>query len=242
MKGIRRRILACLWLATGAIAALPGAAGAQESDRARIELSTLRAQQGPGESGDTTMVLVSLAAIAIGIAGAWSIRERDKDRKNLMRMAMTDDLTNLANRRRLDLDLDHHVAFDSPLAVAMIDIDLFKGLNDRHGHLFGDSVIRDVAMVIDANTRKDDVVYRYGGEEFCVLLLGANEAQAFQIIDRVRRAIAELDYSDVGETVTVSGGVSMGPGHLVRNSLRTADYALLRAKKAGRDRVIRGAE
>ena len=187
------------------------------------------------------MILVSASAILIGGAGAWSLRQRDQDRADLMRMAMTDDLTRLANRRKLDLDLDHHVAFDGPLTVAMIDIDLFKSLNDRHGHVFGDEVIRDIAAAIAANIRSSDVVYRYGGEEFCVLLPGATEEQAFKIIDRVRCVIGDIDYSDKGEVVTVSGGVSMGPGHLARTNLRSADDALFQAKRHGRNRVVKAA-
>lgn len=203
-----------------------------------IDPDRLTAQSGLGSTSTATMVLVSVTAVLIGGAGAWSLRQRDQDRANLMRMAMSDDLTQLANRRRLDLDLDNHATSGGPITVAMLDIDLFKSLNDRQGHVFGDEVIRKVAATIAANVRSGDVVYRYGGEEFCVLMPGATEEQAFHVIDRIRRIIGEIDYSVCGETVTVSGGVSMGPGHLARANLRSADDALFRAKRHGRNQVV----
>ena len=197
--------------------------------------------EGEGQAASSLgfVMFAPLAALVAFVVSVALLRHRQKrERHHLVRMLLTDGLTGLANRRRLDTDLDRCVDADLPIAVAMIDIDLFKQLNDRQGHVAGDVVLQRVADTIAASVRQSDVVYRYGGEEFCVLLPGASEANALGVIERVRAQVEKIDFSDLGESVTVSAGVASGPGEDVRDFLYQADRALYSAKEAGRNRVL----
>ena len=132
----------------------------------------------------------------------------------------------------------------------MIDIDRFKDYNDRHGHLAGDQVLRQVADALAANTRPSDRVYRFGGEEFLVLLPGATIIDALAVAERQRPAVADLgirtdrpDRTDADEVVTISVGVapleagSSNPTATVDEWLRAADAAMYESKMNGRNRV-----
>jgi diguanylate cyclase (GGDEF)-like protein len=125
----------------------------------------------------------------------------------------------------------------------MIDIDLFKGLNDAFGHAAGDHVLRNVARAIADAVREGDVATRFGGEEFAVVLRNPGEAVALEVGERVRRGVAELDFRGLGvDTVTVSVGVAVartGEADL-HEVVERADQALLSAKRAGRNRVAFG--
>ncbi|MCX6521562.1 MAG: GGDEF domain-containing protein [Actinobacteria bacterium] len=160
-------------------------------------------------------------------------------------LAFDDGLTGVGNRRRFDRDLERFVGIDSdrglPVALAMVDVDHFKRFNDTHGHQTGDAVLRHVAMVISANVRSGDLVYRYGGEEFAVLLPGADLDDAIEVVERVRAAIAASPLPGMApETVrpvTVSVGVSVTPPADGAAMVRAADGALYAAKSGGRNRV-----
>ncbi|MFN8021715.1 MAG: GGDEF domain-containing protein [Acidimicrobiales bacterium] len=163
-------------------------------------------------------------------------------------LAFDDGLTGVGNRRRFDRDLDgllDRAGRDRPVALAMVDIDHFKRVNDTHGHPVGDAVLRHVATVIAANVREGDLVYRYGGEEFAVLLPGAELDEALRVVERVRAAVAVTPL--VGEAyaavppVTVSVGVSATPPVDASAMVRLADGALYAAKSGGRNRVETGA-
>jgi diguanylate cyclase (GGDEF)-like protein len=160
--------------------------------------------------------------------------------------AATDPLTGLPNRRYFDefsaLLADRRRAGDA-VAVLMIDIDRFKGLNDTYGHPTGDQVLRSVAEAITTAVRDQDVPARIGGEEFAVLLRNPGPDVAIEIGERVRQAVRGLDLDAIGVPgVSVSVGVAnaMSPDEPIRALLDRADQALLRAKRAGRDRVIAG--
>jgi diguanylate cyclase (GGDEF)-like protein len=160
--------------------------------------------------------------------------------------ASTDPLTGLPNRRYFDefsaLLAGRRRSGDA-LAVLMIDIDKFKGLNDTYGHPVGDEVLKSVAGAITAAVRDHDVPARIGGEEFAVLLRNPGPAGAQEIGERVRRAVRELDLGDMGVPgVSVSVGVAnaVGPDEPIHALVDRADRALLRAKRAGRDRVVAG--
>lgn len=161
------------------------------------------------------------------------------------RMAYIDGLTQVANRRRFDLDLSDALrnaqAGARAVSLAMVDIDHFKRLNDTYGHQTGDAVLREVAATIKANVRGDDVVYRYGGEEFAVLLPDADAAQAADVVERVRAAVqTQRILDDRGEVieVTVSVGVARSLADEPRDLLAAADGALYEAKDGGRNRVV----
>ncbi|GJM38462.1 MAG: hypothetical protein DHS20C19_18290 [Acidimicrobiales bacterium] len=158
-------------------------------------------------------------------------------------LAMVDGLTALGNRRRLDGDLETTlaaaVADGTPVAFAMIDVDHFKQFNDTHGHEAGDVALQSVARLIEHNVRASDVVYRYGGEEFSVLLPTATVQEAREAGERIRGAVERAEIAG-GETqpggrLTVSVGISTleaGPAE----SLKTrADGALYKAKALGRN-------
>ena len=153
-----------------------------------------------------------------------------------------DALTSLSNRRKLDADLDAVSRRDDPVAFSMIDVDHFKHFNDTNGHAAGDEALRRVGAIVRANVRQDDVVYRYGGEEFSILLPGATEDEALAVAERVRAAIETAEIPG-GENqpagrVTVSVGVAhRAPGETPTSLTERADAALYRSKSDGRNRV-----
>ena len=158
--------------------------------------------------------------------------------------ASTDALTGLPNRRYFDefcgLLARRRRAEDAG-GVLMIDIDLFKKLNDAHGHDTGDIVLRAVGGAIIAAVREDDVPARYGGEEFVVLLRNPSREVALEVGERVRAAVRALDLRDIGVSkVSVSVGVAVAglPDEPITDLIKSADRALYRAKRAGRDRVV----
>lgn len=157
--------------------------------------------------------------------------------------ARTDALTGLNNRRALE---DRFSALQSAgvaFSAAVCDIDSFKGINDRHGHLVGDRVLKAVAQVLEA-TCQGHLVYRFGGEEFVVLLAYVQGADAAALIDAARAELASRHFkvretdAEVG-TVTLSAGVAEArPGESWTELLMRADTLLYRAKAAGRNRVL----
>jgi diguanylate cyclase (GGDEF)-like protein len=161
-------------------------------------------------------------------------------------MATTDFLTGLANRRsfmaRLEAELARLKRFDiERAAILMLDLDHFKRVNDSHGHAAGDAVLKHFAALLRAELRKIDTGGRLGGEEFAILLIGADLAAAELSAERLRRRIAAtpLDFAGQSIAVTVSIGIAtLAPGDASADAaLRRADAALYAAKQAGRNRV-----
>ena len=158
--------------------------------------------------------------------------------------ASTDVLTGLPNRRYFDEFcglLARRRRAEDAVGVLMIDIDLFKKLNDAHGHDTGDMVLRAVGGAIMSAVREDDVPARYGGEEFVVLLRNPSREIALEVGERVRSAVRALDLRDLGVSkVSVSVGVAVAqlPDEPITDLIKAADRALYRAKRAGRDRVV----
>jgi two-component system, cell cycle response regulator len=166
----------------------------------------------------------------------------------LAEQARTDPLTQLGNRRRLQEDLVtlHARArrHGRPYSIAMCDLDHFKAYNDTYGHTHGDRALQQVAAVLAADLRTEDSAYRYGGEEFVILLSDESLAGAVSSAERLRRAVQALAVSHRGQVppgvVTISAGVAtfepgadLGPDAL----LEQADRALYTAKQHGRNRV-----
>lgn len=158
--------------------------------------------------------------------------------------AATDALTGLPNRHYFDefvgLLAQRRRSGDG-VGIVMIDIDRFKALNDRHGHATGDEVLRAVAGAIVSAVREDDVPARFGGEEFVVLLRNPDPGVAVEVGERIRAAVGDLDLRALGVAgVSVSVGVAVAddPAEPIEDVLETADRALYRAKRAGRDRVV----
>lgn len=174
--------------------------------------------------------------------------ELDGYRRELARLACTDPLTQLRNRLSLDGDLTAIHArserYARPYAVAMCDVDHFKAYNDSLGHHAGDQALRAVASALNSEIREGDMVYRYGGEEFLVILPEQDLAAATIAAERLRRAVEALALphpaSPASAVVTVSIGVAGFESGVLRSGeevLKAADEALFRAKSAGRNRA-----
>ncbi len=172
--------------------------------------------------------------------------ERVRLYERVERLAITDGLTGVYVRRylvdRLLGELDRSKRFGFKLSFLMIDIDYFKRFNDNYGHLVGDAVLRQVAETIKTSVREIDLVGRYGGEEFGVLLVETDENLALMIAERVRSSIEEKVFSAYDEKlrVTVSVGCSTYAYYDSSDALviiESADSALYQAKRQGRNRV-----
>lgn len=160
-------------------------------------------------------------------------------------LAMVDELTGLKNRRAFFDDIESVIAGSrrrgKPVAIALLDLDHFKDVNDTHGHSIGDEVLREVAHRIEETLRQEQIVGRIGGEEFVVLLPDTSPQQALIAVERVRKAIGDTPISatdGVRVSVTVSGGIApLLDGMTVAISMQQADKAMYRAKALGRNRV-----
>ena len=159
----------------------------------------------------------------------------------LVAQTLTDPLTGAFNRRHLESQLDQRVGEarrEGDHALLIIDIDHFKRVNDTHGHDVGDEVLRRVVAAVSLRKRRSDLLFRLGGEEFVLLLPGANLEQAQAIAETLRVRLAEADLLP-GETITVSIGVSLlGEGQSAEAWIKRADTALYEAKRSGRNRVV----
>lgn len=167
--------------------------------------------------------------------------------EELVEQVGKDALTGLQNRGQFDVKgpamLQAALQTGEPVSLMMIDIDYFKSINDRHGHVEGDRVIRDVAAVIAAAKREEDQLFRYGGEEFALLCPGAPSG-TIVLAERIRRAMSGIDHLALEQPVTVSVGVATFPAHGDNFSalILRADAALYEAKALGRNRVISASE
>jgi len=159
----------------------------------------------------------------------------------LERIASTDKLTGLNNRRKLEEFATEHIAgirrYGGWLSAILLDIDHFKAVNDIHGHPVGDAVIMHIAAIIGESVREADMAGRWGGEEFLVLLPNTTLDGASILAEKIRRAVADHDFPVVG-TKTVSLGASqLLDGETMMGLVARADQALYRAKHSGRNRV-----
>jgi len=162
--------------------------------------------------------------------------------KKLQVLATQDPLTGCLNRRSFYRLFENHFnsarEFSQDLSCVMVDIDHFKSINDRYGHVIGDQVLEKVAQTLRSALRKDDVICRYGGEEFCILLPHIDAKNAVQAAERFRAAIEALNCS--GIRITASFGVSSIQFEAARPQILVdqADKALYTAKNGGRNRVV----
>jgi diguanylate cyclase (GGDEF)-like protein len=166
----------------------------------------------------------------------------------LYESAVTDPLTRLYNRRYLNDRLAGEFAYSerhgTPLSILLIDVDHFKPVNDTYGHSAGDVVLRVLAGSIKRMVRAEDIVARFGGEEFALVARGIGHQNALIVAERIRRLVSglEITWNDDRIKVTLSGGVATNNGHRsypdLANLLEAADRALYRAKNSGRNRVV----
>jgi len=166
--------------------------------------------------------------------------------ERVKQLAYLDGLTGIFNRRFFELrimeEIERARRYGTGMAVIMADIDQFKRLNDEFGHVLGDEVLRQVSSLFHQQLRKIDVVCRYGGEEFAILLTQTNAQHAMNIAEKLRKMVAGWQFPGVPRTVTISAGAAAFPDHgMTRDDLvRAADAALYAAKQAGRNRVCLG--
>jgi diguanylate cyclase (GGDEF)-like protein len=174
-------------------------------------------------------------------------RSEAKQREHEFRLTSNlDPLTNVLNRRglwdRIEAEWNRAMRCGEPLAFMLLDVDYFKQINDSYGHKIGDSVIKSVADVLIKACRSFDIVARYGGDEFSIVAVNADEATAIKIAQRIRRSLADSAIQIGGKSirVTTSVGISqcLGENDTVESLIDRADHALLAAKRSGRDRTL----
>lgn len=168
-------------------------------------------------------------------------------KETLRQQSIRDALTGLFNRRYMEETLERELKRaqreDKPIALVMFDIDHFKAFNDQAGHDAGDTLLRELGVYLQKDTRGGDIVCRYGGEEFLAVLPGANAEEARQRAEQMRRDVSELLVYHLGKALpkcTISLGVSAYPQHgqASETLLKAADSALYRAKNEGRNMVM----
>ena len=169
------------------------------------------------------------------------ISDRKRFETELTRLAVTDPLTGLWNRRHtaelLAADVQHAQRHGQALSLLMIDIDNFKAINDTHGHQTGDRVLIEVARRLPENVRSTDLVGRWGGEEFVVLLRYCGLGDALAAAEKLRRQISDVAVPPSGSVTVSIGAAELAPGDDVSTWLARADAALYEAKRSGRNAV-----
>ncbi len=165
----------------------------------------------------------------------------EKRTKELEKMTITDDLTDLFNRRHilkmLEVEIEKASRYNRNLSVIMMDIDFFKQVNDSHGHQFGDEVLKKLSNVLKQYTRNIDFVGRYGGEEFFIILPETDINQAYLAAEKLRQTIKETEIEGLDSGITVSCGVAQFEGDQGNQLIKRADDLLYKAKAKGRDRT-----
>jgi diguanylate cyclase (GGDEF)-like protein len=169
-----------------------------------------------------------------------------KTNEQLIELSIRDVLTGLFNRRHfmeiLEKEFDRTQRYGSKLAFLMMDLDHFKSINDTYGHITGDKVLVEVSKIFLKGLRKNDVVGRYGGEEFAMILPGSDKLGAQIVAERYRKAVERINYNQESQTIklTVTIGCSYAPHPEIKNIndlINRADDALYRGKKLGRNRT-----
>ena len=170
-------------------------------------------------------------------------KELESTNARLKETSFKDEVTGLYNRRffslRLEEELSRYRRFNHPVSVVLLDLDGFKAVNDEYGHTVGDDTLREVAQILMKHSRGINVVSRYGGDEFAVLLVETSKAGARLYADRIREVVAKYPFSH-GKVITASFGVASLPDDeagTAEDLFRSADEALYTAKRAGKNQV-----
>jgi diguanylate cyclase (GGDEF)-like protein len=205
---------------------------------------TVLAVAAVGTGFDSVYMRVAFAVtgLVVGLFAYVFAHRTEHQRMQLEQLVTRDALTSAANRRAMEQELPIAIAasrrHDTPASLAVLDIDHFKRINDGHGHEAGDRVLVDFARVISATTRRGDRLFRYGGEEFVLLLPGIDATALPVLCETLRERVAE-QIEIGGRPVTVSiGAAELGPDDSASEWLARADSAMYRAKRDGRNRVV----
>lgn len=200
----------------------------------RKKLGYLAFKGVPEEHRDKVSILGHQFALAL---------RRVKLYVEIEKLAITDSLTGVHTRRyfweRFEEELKRSAMRKLTLSFLMIDVDFFKSFNDRYGHLAGDQILKEVAIIIKESIREIDIAGRYGGEEFCIVLPDTDRDRAYYVAERIRSSVENTPIKayDVTVKATVSIGLANSPldGELANELMDKADWALFRAKKSGRN-------
>jgi diguanylate cyclase (GGDEF)-like protein len=171
-------------------------------------------------------------------------KELEATNARLRETSFKDEVTGLYNRRffsiRLEEEMQRHRRFNHPVSVVLTDLDGFKAVNDELGHAVGDETLREIAQILMKHSRGINVVARYGGDEFVVLLVETSKAGARLYADRIRQVVSTYPFSH-GKRITASFGIASLPDDEAATSeelVRIADEALYAAKRAGKNQVV----
>jgi len=195
-----------------------------------------------GAFNSATQMWTFVVATALVSLFAYVFRWRaDAQHRQLELLATLDPLTGCSNRRAMDRELliavNTNARTRAPFGLAMLDLDHFKAVNDRYGHEAGDQVLVDLAELLRSHSRQEDRLFRFGGEEFVLLLPGVDEASLFTVCDKLREVIAQsLSHAEMKVTLSI-GAAALRAGEDWQSWLVRADKALYAAKEAGRNRV-----
>jgi len=193
---------------------------------------------------------ISLIELRCRLQKVFALQDAERtlliQKEELLKTSLTDSLTGLSNRRYLNQRLEEECAksdrYGHELCFMMIDLDHFKGVNDEFGHPIGDRVLIQLSKILQSAVRSTDMVSRFGGEEFCIMLTGTPEEKAFETADRIRQMVDEEEFLPETDKrdVTMSAGVAsytkVGGG--MEKLIKVADDALYEAKQAGRNKVV----
>lgn len=190
-------------------------------------------------------ITLSHAVYIFCMFGVIKLKQNQKESQlkaiQMEQAANNDGLLGIGNRRLLQAELNSRVAKHTPFSLLLIDIDFFKSINDIHGHLVGDDTLREITQCMNNNLRPQDVLGRWGGEEFLVIANGAKFDSALTLAERMRTAVESHTFSTVGQ-VTVSIGVAQfRPNTPLSQTFSEADNALYQAKNTGRNQVVAAA-
>lgn len=168
--------------------------------------------------------------------------------EEIYRLTIMDGLTQIHNQRYLmdflERELARSIRHHRPLSVLMIDLDKFKAVNDEHGHLCGDFVLRELSERLRHSIRREDLFARYGGEEFCLILVETQMNSAVEVAERIRRTVAEapfvFDSRSINLTVSIGVATTAGESEQItpKELVKAADEKLYTAKRNGRNLVV----
>ena len=211
-----------------------------------LKFADLQSQVAPNGVQLITFVFIMVMTILGSLGFILMIKERSD--REVRKLALTDPLTGVLNRRAFVDHAEQELAFAQrnrlPLSVIMLDVDHFKAVNDRYGHLVGDLVLVNLVRHLARRLRAQDVIGRYGGEEFCILLPGTSDAGVHAAAESLRQVVESATFAE-DISMTISLGISVytpSPGHRgieFSAMLEDADTALYQAKREGRNRTVR---
>ena len=225
-----------------------------ESDIERVKAAfTIFSQGGQGTLGDVTMARSCGEELSVDVSVTFinvprekiafltfrDVTDRRREEQQLKRVAQTDSLTGLMNKSvinsRMQAALIRANRNERPLSVMFMDLDNFKQCNDTHGHQTGDKLLQAVGRIVRQNIRETDEGFRYGGDEFAVLLAGTDKEAAVVVAERIRRAFE--DEQNFGTSINI-GIAELEPGMDGQSLLRKADAAVYKAKGSGKNTIF----